>query len=482
MRRLGGLTGLAIVAFLAATPARAAETQTAGDPLRIDTGHGFVKFGLMAGVQFVAERRSFWELGRAFAPGAAFQSSMNWGEAYAKPSVIFEHKWGAGIALYGGLSAIGARTLGRDVFDSREQGRLLLEDAYVGMRIGEPAGPFRLDLSIGAQPYRIGSGMLIADGASDGFERGAIVFGPRQAFSMTAIAKAGFGPLTVEAFHLDPNELQSGDTATRIVGGKAEWAFGPNQFAGIAYGRTTVSDAPYPKAAAGGLGPPAILDGGRDGLRFAQGYFRLNPIPQLPGLWLAGDLALQWNGRIDMRAWGARAEIGHAFADLPWRPSLSWSYQTFSGDDPRTPRLERFDPLLYDGSPPGWATGSNGSFVFINSNVNAHRLTLALNPSPQDIVTLRYAHVRANALDSPVQFGQATRLTMAGPAPALIAGVRKRHLSDDFLVEYTRIVTQNMFLTAGLAHSIPGEGLRDAATPRRLSPWTGAFSNLVVRY
>lgn len=182
-----------------------------------------------------------------------------------------------------------------------------------------------------------------------------------------------------------------------------------------------------------------------------------------------------------MRATAGRAEIGYAFKSMPFAPTLAFSWQTFSGDDPKTRRLERFDPLFYDGSPTGWATGTNGSFVFINSNVNAYRVSLALYLSQRDFLTFRYAHTRANQLNSPIQFGQATRLTFSNGIPGLIAGVRKAHLADDAMVEYTRILSQNAYLTLGAAYSIPGAGLKDLA-PGRLKGWGGVFSNLVVKY
>jgi hypothetical protein len=113
--------------------------------------------------------------------------------------------------------------------------------------------------------------------------------------------------------------------------------------------------------------------------------------------------------------------------------------------------------------------------------VNAHRLSLALTVTPRDLVTFRYAHVRANELNSPVQFGQATRLTFTGGIPALATGVTTHHLSDDVLAEYTRVLTPNAYLTAGVGYSHPGRGLKNAAGGR-VDAWTGAFANLVVRH
>lgn len=476
------LLGAALAPAMTRAADDASQPPAPSDPLRFDDAGGYIKFGLEAGVQVVGEHNAFWNLSKTFAPASGYNPRIVWQEGYIKPGVTFERRLGDETTVYGGLSAIGARTFRTDVFDSADQGRLLIEDAYVGLRHAPKASPFKFDLSAGAQPYRIGSGMIIADGGADGFERGALIFGPRRAWANTAIAKASYGPFSLDAFYLDANELKSADTGTRLAGVKAEVAIRANEFAGIAAGQAVHSTAPYPQAAPGGVGAPAIISGGRDGLQFANAYFRWNPFGDaLPGFWTSGDLALERNDRIAMQAWAGRAEIGYAFADLAWRPTLSYAYQTFSGDDPRTRRLERFDPLFYDGSPAAWVTGSNGSMVFINSNVNAHRVTLALTPSPQDFITLRYAYVSANELNSPIQYGQATRLTLDHGLPSLVAGVRTPHLSNDYLAEYTRVLSQNAFLTVGYAYSTPGKGLKDLASGR-VSNWTGAFANLVIRY
>jgi hypothetical protein len=441
---------------------------------------GHVKLGIEAGIQVVSENRSFWNLSRSFAPASAYKTSMVWGEAYFKPSLNFEKRLGLA-ALYGGASLVAARTLGRDIFDARDKGRVLLENAYGGVKFGTPGKGFFADFSAGAQPYRIGSGMLIADGGQDGFERGALVFGPRSAWAMTGIAKFGYGAFSIEGFYLDPNEYASSNTKTTLGGLHATYMLGDRQSIGIAFGKALTSKAPYAKAAPGGVGIPAVLMDARKDLMFMQAYGRWNPLASLPGLWLAGDFAYQSNDRVNMRAWAGRAEIGYAFTNLPFAPTLSYSWQTFSGDDPATGRLERFDPLFYDGSPSGWATGSNGSFMLINTNVNAHRFTLSMFASPRDIVSLRYAHVRANQLNSPIQFGQATRFAFTNGIPGLIAGVRKAHLSDEFLAEYTRVLTPNAFLTFGVAYSIAGPGLRGLTTSR-LPDWYAGFANLVVKY
>ena len=236
------------------------------------------------------------------------------------------------------------------------------------------------------------------------------------------------------------------------------------------------------QAAPGGVGPPSILNGVRDGLKALSLYARVHPLKDaVPGLYLALDYAREWNARIDLEAWGGRVQLGHAWTNTAWRPDLFYTYQTFSGDDPNTPQLERFDPLNYEGSPASWATGSKAALVFINSNVQSHQLTLRMNPSPKDILTLRTAHVRANELRSPIQFGQATRLDFSNNLSTVIAGVTTPHLSNDVFVEYTRIITRNIFLTAGFSVSVPGEGITRAAGGTAPT-WTGGFINVVTNF
>lgn len=119
--------------------------------------------------------------------------------------------------------------------------------------------------------------------------------------------------------------------------------------------------------------------------------------------------------------------------------------------------------------------------VFINSNVHSHGLTLRVQPTPADTLTLRYVHIQANELRSPIQFGQATRLDTAGSTANVIAGVTDPRLSDDLFLEYSRIINRNTYLTAGTSVSFPGKGIRnviDGQVPK----WTGGFINVVFNY
>ena len=88
--------------------------------------------------------------------------------------------------LYGKFSLVWSSTLGTDAFDEGDTGRTTIEEANIGYKfsLNETSS---LDLSVGAQELKLGTGMLIANGGVSGFERGALKFGPRKAWEMTAV-------------------------------------------------------------------------------------------------------------------------------------------------------------------------------------------------------------------------------------------------------------------------------------------------------
>lgn len=438
------------------------------------TVRGHLQFGLNA----VAERNLFWDLAATTNPGSGFDPDTNWLEGYIKPGVSFEYQLDAGAVVYGKLSAVSSYTWGTDAFDTGDIGTTTLEEAYLAIR-GDLGSELSYDLSIGPRELTLGTGMLIANGATSGFERGALKFGPRKAWEMAAIARLSFGNLTGTAFYLDPNELPSTDGNNELAGFDLRYDDPRGGYLGMTYVDVLNSDSPYPQAAPGGIGAPTVTPGAREGTRTLGVYGKTNPIAGGLENWVfTGEVAYQWNDRIDLEAWAGRVTAGYTFADVRWSPNITLGYQTFSGDDPNTTGLERFDPLYYQGSPSAWATGSKSASTFINSNVNALTLALRVQPTQQDTWTLRYAHIRANELNSPVQFGQATRVNVNGN---VVAGVTDAHLADDLFLEYSRIINRNTFLTAGVSVSFPGAAI-DNVVGGNADPWTGGFINVVVNF
>ena len=431
------------------------------------------------GLNLVAEYNLFWDLSRVYDPQTNFGPDTHWLEGYFKPGLSFVHDAGD-LDVYGLASVVGSFTRGTDAFDATNKGATTIESGYIGLRT-QGADP-TWDVSLGPRELLLGDGMLIATGGESGFERGALKFGPRKAWRHAAIARFKTGPGHLTAFRIAPNELKSNDGHNRLAGLDWRWDGKPGNFAGASYIHVLESTSPYIQAAPGGIGPSTIIPGGRHGTKALNLYFQLTPTTGHLRNWLlSADLAIERNHRIDLRAWGGRVRVGYTFHDVHWTPSLTWTYQTFSGDNPNTRALERFDPLYYEGSPGNWASGSKSSMVFINTNVRSNELALMINPTQRDSLTMRLARLDANQLNSPLQFGQATRLERLGSRLAVVNGVPYSHLSDDLLLEYVRIINPHVFLTLGASISKPGRGVR-ALSPEKSPDWHDAFATLFFTY
>ena len=437
-----------------------------------------VRWHLQAGINAVAEQNLFWDLAKITAPASGYNANTEWLEFYLKPGISFENKVDDTTKLYGKLSLVSSYTSGTDAFDEGDSGDTTLEEAYIALR-GQFDSKLSYDLSLGPRELTLGTGMLIANGATSGFERGALKFGPRKAWEMAAIGRLYCANVTGSAFYLDPNELPSTDGNNELVGFDLRYDDPAGGYLGATFVDVLNSNSPYPQAAPGGVGSPTVTPGAREKTRTLGLYSKTNPLAGGLENWaFTGELAYQRNDRIDLKAWAGRVTAGYTFADLSWSPKLTLGYQTFSGDDPNTTKLERFDPLYYQGSPSAWATGSKSASTFINSNVNALTLTLQVQPTWQDTWTLRYAHIQANELNSPVQFGQATRVDINGN---VVSGVTDKHLADDLFLEYSRIINRNTFLTAGFSASMPGTGI-DRVVGGNAPNWRGGFVNVVFNF
>ena len=476
------LTGALALPALAQAPDRPAPAQ-APDRTLLQAGDGLtLRWHLQAGINAVGERALFWNFGETVAGRPDYAADTAWLELYVKPGLSFEQALPGGGTAYGKVSAVTSYTAGTDAYDTGDTGRITLEEAYPGLRGGAPAG-LSFDVSLGRRELKLGTGMLVSNGGSSGFERGALKFGPRKAWERAAIARLSAGGVTGgvtgTAFYLDPDERPASDGGNALAGIDLRHDAPRGGYLGATWVTVTDSDSAYPQAAPGGSGAPTVIPGAREDTRTLNIYGRTTPFSgALETTFLAADLALQRNDRIDLEAWAGRVQLGRAFPGLPWAPVLTYSYQTFSGDDPDTATLERFDPLYYQGAPSAWATGSKSSMVFINSNVQSHGLSLRMQPTERDTVTVRYAHIRANELNAPVQFGQATRVDVSGDDDRanVITGVTDAHLADDGFVEYNRVINRNTFLTAGFSVSFPGAGITSTVagdTPT----WTGVVVN-----
>lgn len=447
------------------------------NPLHYTNGPIDLRFSVEVGAQGVAGGDAFWGLAQTLSPTADYPTKHLWLESYGKLALAASYQAYDPLRLYGGAAVIGSGTLGKDYFEERNEGKVLPENAYLGLRWKADSGDWSVDVSGGQQSYLLGNQLLVAVGAGNGFERGCLTTFPFRAWEMTGIGRVSWKQITLEGFYLDPNELESNDLNNRLAGANLKWEPRPGQFAGLAFVKALESEYPYAQA------PVTIVQNGREGLEAYDAYWKWAPTDgPLAGLSVLGEAVIERNSRVNMEGFGGGLEIGYRFQTLPFHPRLSYSPRYFSGDDPGTgDRLEGFDPLFYMASPDTWASGGSSSLAFLNANNIAHRARLELMLSPRNLLNLNYWYVQAAEVNSPLQFGQAARITVAGGTPVLVSGVPNRELSHELYMDYIHMFSQHVFLTVGLAGSFPGEGIR-ALVPNGASDWWGGLVNLTVRY
>lgn len=467
--RLGGMPLLLFFSSVALAVPPTGQTAPPGGSQR-----SFGPVEVHAGVDFNAYayrmQNAWWGLAEAQAP--EFDDDLQYLELWLHPRIHATYAPRPDTLLYAGLSAGITQDIGRNAFDYRDQGAARFENAYVGVALGAPDA-WHFDLSSGRQTFSVGTGMLLHAGAINGNEWGSTASAKRLAWRQTAVARVGYSKVSSTFFWLDPHEVPSAESETRIAGAAVEWKDTDRGNAGLAYIHVPQSDYFYP----GDLAPIAFIEGGREGLSAYHGWSELNGLlTSLPALSLRAEFAIE-KGRIeridgrrdDLSAFGGYIGAAYGFNQLPFAPKLTYGYAYFSGDDPSTSDYERFDPLYWGNGLDNWWFGANGAYGFINSNVRFHRLTLDAFASARDIFKFQYVRASAVELESPIQFGQAVRFGPDSLVPTV--GVSQYHLSDEVMVQYVHVLTASVVVSGYITHSMPGSGL-DGLIPGGGKSWT----------
>jgi hypothetical protein len=326
--------------------------------------------------------------------GLLGEHSNGWGEFGVTPGLESQLASDAAGTFHARVSGVYATTqFGLDAagsnFEDRHPRETALEDSYLGWRSADllPAlGVDAIDLSIGAQPYSVGTGFLFADGATDGGERGAFWLGPRKAFRMTAIGRLQTGALRAEAVYLRPNDEPY--THTDVAGLNLEWSFGERATLGGGY--WNVYDS---------------RDERRDGLDVFDLRLAASPFADgqpFPGLRLSAEVVRESNGAQN-DSWGGYGEVGYEFERARGKPYLSYRFAHFTGDD-GTGDNESFDPLFYGSTDWGtWYLGEIvGEFVATNRNASVHTLRARVQPNDSITVNLLYFFLRLDEFPSQI--------------------------------------------------------------------------------
>lgn len=364
--------------------------------------------------------------------------------------------------VYGGGSAISTFSKGQELFTDKTRSYGAVEDAYAGLitgRASEDGDRWVLNVSVGRQKFALGDGFLIVNTAANGENRAALQANARWAADFVGLVQFRYNNTKAELFRVDPDELPILDTKTVIAGinVETEWHLGL---------KTAFSYLEVPSSTFGYF----LSDGtrlSRDGLRVYDVRARWQPRPTgVPGPFVAGELAVQNNRRFSMHAVAYQGELGYAFADRTWAPTLSYRFARFSGDDADTERYERWDPLLSGGNGEQWVQGINHFKVVQDSNLVTHRLQLRLRPRPKFELVPQAWVFRA---DSPLNLGGNQALSF----------LQSRDYGTELNITGKVFWSRHLYMHGHVAVTFPGQAIEHALGDSQSNWWS---SMLFIRY
>jgi len=249
---------------------------------------------------------------------------------------------------------------------------------------------------VGREQYKLGHGMLLYDGASEGGSRGGYWTNARKAFEFAAIGRYKSGSSTIEVFYLDRDELPESDSGSKLAGVNYEYAIGEDTTLGATYMKWSAKENMRPE---------------RDGLDVYNLRAYTAPFASLKALSFELEYALEDNGLLlDSTAWNAAASYQFEGA---WAPKLTYRYAFFEGDDPDTAANENFDGLFtgfYDWST-WWQGEIGGGYLLSNSNLITNELRLHAKPTESISTGLIFLDF---ALDKPTSFDPSVTSSNAG--------------------------------------------------------------------
>jgi hypothetical protein len=356
---------------------------------------------------------------------------------------------------YGAVTGITSLSLGQDIYRNDSRSMTGVEKAYGGLLWIDPATGASLNVSAGRQNVTLNDGFLIhfVRGSANIGQRAGLYLGPRNANEFSAVADGRFGPVSFKAFYINPNELPLVDSRTTFAGFNLRYQIAP----GLSIDGTiiTIPESGASLQAPGGVRLP------KESLRTVAGHVRWTNALGVEGLWIGSELAHQTSDRFAMNAWAGYGLIGYQAAHLPWSPSLSYRYSHATGDDPRTARYERFDPLLSTGLG-NWLQGVTFGKVTSNANLAVHRLQFNLQPTPMVSLTFDWHLLRAPERNN------------LGSNPVL-AQLSSSDIGQEFTTSLRWAINRNLFLQSVVSVAVPGKALRDAGATKS---WTTLQSSL----
>ncbi|WP_166358509.1 hypothetical protein [Pseudomonas akapageensis] len=307
--------------------------------------------------------------------GRLDEGSSSWREGYIKYGLSFDQSLAGVGTAYGAFGLLSSGTWGDGDaagFTDGSERTTKIEDASLGWRSGklfEALGEDGIDLSFGRQNIVVGDGFLIdgdalnlGKGVADGeFNRGgAYYLAARKNFDETAVLRIG----GKEGWRSDLMWLKSDNRAqakSEMVVGTLEHVAEAGTV-GLTYVDVTDVDEEFAS--------PLQLE--RDGMKTYS--LRATGNAGVENLFLSGEYARQDKQDTDNEdAW--YLEAGWTFADVAWKPYVSYRYSRFS---------ENYDTLFY-GFSRGYGTWFQGEVAGnyagpFNTNSRIQNVSFKVSP------------------------------------------------------------------------------------------------------
>jgi len=302
--------------------------------------------------------------------GVPTNLSDQWFEGSIKPALSGSRRLANSSEFYGKVSAAGERTYGASptVFGG-DASSFQVDDLSFGWRSGRSigSGEDMLDFTVGRAPFTIGHGMLLWDGAAEGGSRGGYWTNVRKAFGFAALGRIHSGAHKVETFYLDRDDLPEHETGTRLWGANYEYAVGEHSTFGATYMKFFADP---------------VLDPNRDGLNVFNLRAYTAPVAPVPDLSFQFEYASERNTEaLRSNAWTLQGS--YELSRVSWKPTVTYRYAFFQGDDPATTRNETFDPLLPGFADWGywWQGEIVGEYIAQNSNLISSLVRAHVSPT-----------------------------------------------------------------------------------------------------
>lgn len=379
------------------------------------------------------------------------RDTITWPESYIEAGIAGITQIGnMPLYAYGAFSFTESATLAPDIFRDDVRFYGAIEKGYGGLLYAEKGSPISFNLSAGRQNFQLNRNFLFGQvlGSANALERGASFLNARTVYDNAVLANVRIGNFLIQGFYLNPNELPIADSESRFLGVNLKYNDNRNLELALAYITMPESNTVY------------LFPNGqrrtREGLQAINPRLRWTSPLGVEGLWIESEYVHEWNNHFDMSAHAGYIWIGYTFKDVPWRPSISYRFAAFSGDNPKTASYERFDSLR-GGGLGDWLQGINLAKVYTNSNLLSHRVELKINPSNTLQFSLDYFYLFANQLNN-----------LGGVAA--LSSLESRSIGHELMFTTRWSVSQNLFLLGVTSIAFPSSAIRRAVTEDP-NPW-----------